>query len=99
MNRRKLKRQHDHLKILISILKHWDFYVKDSYGFFTGKVKIITWGKELILNKKQLEDHINRTKTNIRKYLINDRADRATAAYLAHNQEGVLGSTPSSAKF
>jgi len=47
--------------------KNWDFWTKDSWGMFAGKVRIITGGTELLLNKQQLEHHIERTKENLKR--------------------------------
>ena len=65
----RLKRQMDHLRLLLNIRKNWDFYTSRNDGFFTNKVSLQTWGSRLIMTRQELEKHIERTKSNIRKSL------------------------------
>ena len=65
----RLKAQQKHLRTLIEIQKHWDFWTAHNDGFFSGKISLQTNGSKLILTKKELTEHIIRTKRNIRRNL------------------------------
>lgn len=55
----------EHLKFLLRMRSNWDWWTQGSWGFMQGRVRIITGGRELVLNKAQLEAHIERTKQNL----------------------------------
>jgi len=57
----------EHLKFLLRMRSNWDFWVAGSSGVMQGKVKIITRSTELTFNRQQLEQHIERTKENLKR--------------------------------
>ena len=61
----RVHRIREHLKFLLRMRANWDWWTQGSWGFMQGKVRIITGSTELVLDRKGLDAHIERTKKNL----------------------------------
>lgn len=65
----KLKKHKEHIRFMSNALKHFDFNTQFNTGIFTNKIRLITHSGEFLFTKKQLADHVERAKANLKRYM------------------------------